>query len=183
MLKDLVEAKAKLSEYRKAFADQAENRLRHDDPQAYRVSQRDSLDPEVLARLRTRIDKATGGALTQSAETAAAGGLVGLGSTTLPMSVAQAPLPASPPRAQAVTAVAPASAAVTTAGTANGTTFPASPPRLSATDQFRADQNAGIRAAKAKLARYAAIYGADQAEERLRADDPVSWSLSKQSEI
>jgi len=80
---EIEQAKAKLSEYTKRYGDSGENRLQRDDPVAYRLSQRDRLDKEILDRLKLRIDKATGGALSQTAETAAAGGLVGVGSTVL----------------------------------------------------------------------------------------------------
>jgi cell wall-associated NlpC family hydrolase len=80
---EIEQARSKLSDYRKQYGEQAENRLRRDDATTYRLSQRDRIDKEVLDRKKKAIDKATGGALTQTADTAAAGGLVGVGGTVL----------------------------------------------------------------------------------------------------
>jgi hypothetical protein len=80
---EIEQARSKLSDYRKQYGEQAENRLRRDDPTAYRLSQRDRIDKEVLDRKKKAIDKATGGAFSQTADTAASGGLVGVGGTVL----------------------------------------------------------------------------------------------------
>src|ERR1051326_7842315 len=92
---EISQARQKLSEYRKVYGDRAEGQLRRDDPQAFKLSQRDRLDTEVLNRKRAVIDRSTGGALTESADKAAAGGLVGVGATVLP---------SSPPRLAVATA-------------------------------------------------------------------------------
>ena len=80
---EIENAKSKLAEYTKQYKDAAENRLQRDDPVAYRLSQRDRLDKELLDRMRARIDKATAGALSRTDQQAAAGGLVGAGSTVV----------------------------------------------------------------------------------------------------
>src|SRR5207244_6174603 len=63
---EIENAKSKLAEYTKQYKDAAENRLQRDDPVAYRLSQRDRLDKEILDRMRARIDKATAGALSRT---------------------------------------------------------------------------------------------------------------------
>ena len=86
---EIQQAKSKLSDYTSKYGENAENRLRKDDPAAAKLAQRERIDSDILARKKKKIDQATGGALTEAERKAAAGGLVGVGSTTLP---------AAPPR-------------------------------------------------------------------------------------
>jgi hypothetical protein len=82
---EIEQAKSKLSAYNTQYGQQGENRLRREDPNAYKLAtQRRKLTTAELDRKKKAIDKATGGALSDKAETAAAGGLVGVGSTTAP---------------------------------------------------------------------------------------------------
>jgi hypothetical protein len=185
---EIAQARAKLADYRKQYGpDQGEARLAKDDKTAYNLTLKyEPIETEVLAALKAKIDKATGGALLQKAQQAATGGLVGVGSTTLPVAATAAAtpppaLPTSPPMFAARAASAASQPLVTGQTVFAGASLPTTPP-ISATDQFRAQQNASIRAAQAKLAQYRELYG-DQAEARLLADDPQAWTLSRQAQI
>ena len=83
---EIAEAKSKLREYRKIYGDMGEGRLMRDDREAYRLTQYEAIDKEILDAKKKKIDQASGGALTQAEKDASAGGLVGVGSTTLPSS-------------------------------------------------------------------------------------------------
>jgi hypothetical protein len=78
----IAEAKVKLAEYTRVLGQgKGEMRMRLDDPAAFRLAQRDRRDSDVLKRLKASIDAASGGALSKTSDTSAAGGLIGAGST------------------------------------------------------------------------------------------------------
>ena len=80
----IAEAKTKLAQYTKALGpSRGEMRMRIDDPAGFKLTQRDRVDTERLNKLKAAIDAATGGALTNTSNTAAAGGLVGAGTDVL----------------------------------------------------------------------------------------------------
>lgn len=82
---EIDQAYAKLRDYRRQFGEQGDDRFEREDPKAYNLTRRYQLRPkEELDAMKASIDKATGGALSQKAKQAETGGLVGVGSTTLP---------------------------------------------------------------------------------------------------
>jgi hypothetical protein len=81
------QARTRLSEYKKRYPNDGEARFERDDPKAYNLTLRyQPLDVEEIKALKARIDKQTGGQLTQKAQKAETGGLVGAGSRVLPAS-------------------------------------------------------------------------------------------------
>lgn len=78
------QARAKMTAYRKQYGDAAEDRLMRDDKAAYNLAFKyEPIEKETIDALKAKVDKATGGALSQKAKQAETGGLVGVGSTVL----------------------------------------------------------------------------------------------------
>jgi hypothetical protein len=193
---EIGQARAKLAAYNKQHGDAGEARLATEDKAAFNLTLKyEPVEREVLDELKARIDKATGGALTQKAAKASAGGLVGVGSTTLPAASAAAAqpgavapqqslfassaLPTSPPRL----AVAAPGSVIQGGAAAPGALLPQAPPRAQTTDQFRARQNADIRAAKDLFSTYISRFGQVEGEQRFRAEHPSEWVLAQQAEL
>jgi len=85
----IAQARAKLTASHKQYGDAADDRLERDDKAAYNLYVKyEPLEREDLDLLKSRVDRATGGALLQKAEKSATGGLIGVGSIVLPVTAA-----------------------------------------------------------------------------------------------
>jgi hypothetical protein len=183
---EIAQARAKLADYNKRYPNDGEARLARDDKAAYQLTLKyEPIEKEVLDAKKKAIDRATGGQLLQTAGQAATGGLVGVGSTTLPVTAAAA---ATPPPALPTTppVLAPRAASsanqplVMGAMQSAGASLPTTPP--SPTDTFTNRRNADVRAALSLRESYVARYGATEGERRFQAEHPNEWVLAQQAQ-
>ena len=70
---EISQAKAKRAAYRKEYGEMGDQHMGRDDPAAYRLAQREAIDKQTLDTMKYRIDKATGGALTEAEKSAGRG--------------------------------------------------------------------------------------------------------------
>jgi hypothetical protein len=77
------EAKQKLSDYKQQYGSRAAGMLYKEDKEAYKLSQRRGYSSQILDVRKKRLDQQLGGALLKAEDSAAAGGLVGAGSTVI----------------------------------------------------------------------------------------------------